>query len=80
MHGVAVDGHRAHAVEPAEDLGGPRRVVDGERSPPPPPATRSSTVPLGDDRPWCMTTTWVQVCSTSASRWLDTSTVRPVAA
>ena len=25
-----------------------------------------------------MTTTWVQVCSTSASRWLDTRTVRPV--
>ena len=34
--------------------------------------------PAATIRPWCITTTWVQVCSTSDSRWLDTSTVRPV--
>jgi hypothetical protein len=30
--------------------------------------------------PLAMTTTWLQVCSISDSRWLDTITVRPVAA
>ena len=38
----------------------------------------SVTGPAARPRPWCMTTTWVQVCSTSPSRWLDRMTVRPV--
>ena len=41
--------------------------------------TSSATAPWATSRPWCMTTTSVQVCSTSASRWLETITVRPVA-
>ena len=79
MHGVALDGHRAHAVETAEDLGGPRRTSTVKLAAPP-PAMMSSTVPPATTVPWCMTTTCEQVCSTSASRWLDTSTVRPAAA
>ncbi len=43
-------------------------------------ATSSATVPAAIVRPRWTTTTWVQVCSTSDSRWLETSTVRPVAA
>ena len=46
----------------------------------PRPAMMFSTVPSATTLPWCMTTTCVQVCSTSASRWLDTTTVRPPAA
>ena len=37
----------------------------------------SATGPAATRRPWFITTTWVQVCSTSASRWLDRITVRP---
>ena len=36
------------------------------------------TDPAATSAPLCMTTTWVHVCSTSASRWLETITVRPV--
>ena len=39
--------------------------------------TMSSTGPAATIRPLLTTTTWVQVCSTSASRWLETSTARP---
>ena len=41
-------------------------------------STSSATVPLVTTRPACMTMTWEQVSSTSASRWLETTTVRPV--
>src|SRR2546421_7637884 len=39
--------------------------------------TISSTCPAATTSPLCITTTSVHVCSTSASRWLDTSTARP---
>jgi len=39
--------------------------------------TMSSTRPEATIRPLLTTTAWVQVCSTSASRWLETSTARP---
>jgi hypothetical protein len=50
------------------------------RSTAPPAPTISSTVPCAIFRPFAMTTTWLQVCSISLSRWLETMTVRPVAA
>src|SRR6185437_8762909 len=34
----------------------------------PVPATISATVPAATNRPRCITTTWLQICSTSASR------------
>ena len=37
----------------------------------------SVTEPAATRRPLCITTTCEQVCSTSASRWLDTTTVPP---
>jgi hypothetical protein len=46
----------------------------------PPVPTISSTVPCAIFCPFAMTTTWLQVCSISLSRWLETITVRPVAA
>src|SRR4051794_35124310 len=42
--------------------------------------TRSLTSPWATSLPWCITTTWSQVCSTSDRRWLEMTTVRPVAA
>lgn len=39
--------------------------------------TISATGPDATIRPLLTTTAWVQVCSTSASRWLETSTARP---
>ena len=42
-----------------------------------PEPTISATGPAWTSRPRSMTTRWVQVCSTSASRWLETMTVRP---
>src|SRR5581483_6853832 len=46
----------------------------------PPSAMMDATGPAATRRPWLITTTWVQVCSTSPSRWLDKITVRPAAA
>jgi hypothetical protein len=46
----------------------------------PPLPTISSTVPWAIFCPLAMTTTWLQVCSISLSRWLETMTVRPVRA
>ena len=40
----------------------------------------SATEPVNTTRPPVIITTWLQVCSTSPSRWLDTTTVRPAAA
>jgi hypothetical protein len=46
----------------------------------PPLRAISATDPTATSLPLCITTTWLQVCSTSASRWLEITTVRPVAA
>ena len=43
---------------------------------PPPPSTRSIG-PLARITPFAITTTSSTLCSTSESRWLDTSTARP---
>src|SRR5690606_2216160 len=43
----------------------------------PPRLSSSRTGPAETSRPRCITTTWLQVCSTSASRWLEMITVRP---
>src|ERR1039457_286592 len=40
----------------------------------------SRTVPAATRRPRCITTTWLQVCSTSPSMWLERITVLPLAA
>ena len=42
-----------------------------------PPAVSSETEPCFTIRPWWITTTSSTVCATSASTWLETSTVRP---
>ena len=52
----------------------------GEPKPPEPGVIISITEPAATSLPLCITTTCVQICSTSASRWLDTTTVRPVSA
>ena len=42
------------------------------------PSDRSSALePWATSRPTCITPRWVHICSTSASRWLETSTVVP---
>ena len=38
----------------------------------------SATEPAATSRPLSITTAWVQVCSTSASTWLENNTVAPV--
>ena len=43
-------------------------------------AVRSATAPVKITFPLSITTTWLHVCSTSDSKWLDNTTVRPSAA
>ena len=41
---------------------------------------RSDTDPVATSLPLSITTAWVQICSTSASTWLENSTVEPASA
>ncbi len=44
------------------------------------PARSSASGACATSRPRCMTPTWVQICSTSDSRWVESITVAPSAA
>ena len=67
------------ALRPARSSAARSSAGRGERTTTWPPAVRRDTGPCSTSRPRWITTTSSTVCATSASTWLETSTVRPSA-
>ena len=73
---ISVRDQRDHRISPSVTLVSRRNASSSDS----PVRVRSVTGPSATSRPRSMTTTWSTVWATSASRWLDTRTVRPSAA